>query len=320
MEPLEQRYSNEWLQYFQEVFTNNNITFNVIFGESVQSNLRGKFFLDPVNTNIWKLTQLSNLLKRFNEIQNEDIVFFTDLWNPGLEVLPYINALINKDVRIMGYLHAGSYDTWDLTNQTGMTYWAKNLEEAWFSVCDKIFVATNFHKRLVTQQRIMDKNQVKVVGFPLDIDRLTRLYSSYNKENVIVFTGRKSIEKGYQKVLSLQATNKIIVTLDEYRTKSEYYNLLGRSKVIIAPSEQETFGIGVVEAMACGCIPIVPNKLSFVETVPDKWRYDPLLDNNGIQEYINRAMTSTKVDQEVVKNHVRQYQYQTVINNIYNEF
>lgn len=318
MEPIEQRYSIQWLQYFEEVFKENNIDYCIVRGESVQSNLSGKFFLDPVATNIWKLTQLSNLLKQYSQIQSNDIVFFMDLWNPGLEVLPYIKALLQKNIRIMGYLHAGSYDSWDLTNQTGMTVWAKGLEESWLSCCEKIFVATEFHKSLVTQQRIVDKTNIKVVGFPLDIQGLTSTYSNYAKENIIVFTGRKSVEKGYQKVLKLTEQNNIIVTLDKERTKEQYYALLSKAKVVLAPSEQETFGIGVVEGMALGCIPVVPDKLSFQETVPSKWRYNPVQDN--IQEYINNAMVSSVQDQIDVQEYVKQFQYQTVINNICKEF
>jgi glycosyltransferase involved in cell wall biosynthesis len=319
MEPIEQRYSKQWLKYFELVFKENTINYNVISGESIQSNLSSKFFLDPVNTNIWKLTQLSNLLKNYNNIQNNDIVFFMDLWNPGLEVLPYTKALLNKNIRIMGYLHAGSYDSWDLTNQTGMTVWAKGLEESWLSCCEKIFVATQFHKDLVTQQRLVPKVSVKVVGFPLDINSLVSKYANCTKENFVVFTGRKSVEKGYQKVLKLKKqNNNIVITLDQERTKEQYYNLLGKAKVVLAPSEQETFGIGVVEGMACGCIPVVPDKLSFKETVPSKWRYDPIKEN--IQDYINKAMISTRDDRINIQKYVERFQYQTVINNICMEF
>lgn len=318
MEPIEQRYSIQWLQYFSEVFKANNIDYRIVFGDCIKSNLVSKFFLDPVNTNIWKLTQLSNLLKRYDQIQDNDIIFFTDLWNPGLEVLPYVKALLNKSIRIMGYLHAGSYDNWDLTNQSGMTSWAKGLEESWLSCCEKIFVATNFHKELVASQRLVPRTSIKVVGFPLDINSLSSKYSNYTKENYIVFTGRKSVEKGYQKVLKLKEKNNIIVTLDQERTKEQYYELLGKSKVVIAPSEQETFGIGVVEGMALGCIPVVPDKLAFQETVPSNWRYDPLQDN--IQEYINKAVVSSMQDKIEVQNYVKCYQYQNVINNICKEF
>lgn len=44
-------------------------------------------------------------------------------------------------------------------------------------------------------------------------------------------------------------------------------NLLAHSKIYLQ-SSQETFGIAVIEAMASGCIPIVPNNSANIETVP----------------------------------------------------
>ena len=41
-------------------------------------------------------------------------------------------------------------------------------------------------------------------------------------------------------------------------------------------AKQETFGYSTVEAMALGNVVIVPNKLSYCETVPSKFRYDTL--------------------------------------------
>lgn len=316
MEPIEQRYSVQWLRYFQTIFASEQIPYEVIFGKASNCDLQGKFFLDPIGTNVWKLTQLANLLENFDKIQSGDIVFFTDLWNPGLEVLPYIKALLKKDITISGYLHAGTYDPWDLTAQTGMASWAKGLEESWFQVCNKIFVATQFHKDLLTSARIVPKNIVKVVGFPIDIRGLTTKYGNITKEPYLVFTGRKSVEKGYQKVLKLQANNNIVISLDKHRTKKEYYDLLSNAAGVIAPSEQETFGIGVVEGMCCGCIPIVPDRLSFQETVPDQYRYPK---DNEIQIYINKAVCATDDQRRDVQTFVTKYQYQNVIKNIIQE-
>lgn len=317
MEPIEERYSKQWVQYFDYVFQSNNIAYENIWGDHVSSNLSGKFFLDPVSTNIWKLTQLSNLLKNYDKIRNGDIVFFTDLWNPGLEVLPYVKALLGKNIRLMGYLHAGSYDYWDLTNQAGMTSWAKGLEESWLSCCEKVFVATDFHKRLLTQSRIVDKSTVKVVGFPLDINRMSRDWGNYYKKNYLVFTGRKSVEKGYQKVLKLRTNNDIVITLDNKLSKQDYYKVLKDAFAVIAPSEQETFGIGIVEGMACGCIPIVPDKLAFQETVPTQFRYR---DDSDMQQMIDDARYASVQDRQTVMNHAQRYQYQDVIRHIINHF
>jgi len=316
LEPIEERYSIQWLAWFQEVFKDKNIPFEIILGDHVNSKLSGKYFLDPVNTNIWKLTQLTNLLKQIDDIQDDDVIFFADLWNPGLEVLPYIRNLTGKHFKIAGYLHAGTYDPWDLTTQTGMTSWAAPLEESWFKSSDIIFVATDFHKKLILKSRAVDPDKIQVVGFPLDIQNLRLRYpGTINKDSeYVVFTGRKTVEKGYPIIQELiQAGYPVINSLDASRSKEDYYNLLLGSSGVISPCLQETFGIGVVEGMALGCVPIVPDRLSYQETVPKEYRYS---NESEIGTRIQECFKTSKEDRRAIQEYVCRHQYQEVIGKI----
>jgi glycosyltransferase involved in cell wall biosynthesis len=47
-----------------------------------------------------------------------------------------------------------------------------------------------------------------------------------------------------------------------------YRDLLHQADIIVSTAVQEFFGIGVVEAMYCGCVPILPNRLSYPEILP----------------------------------------------------
>lgn len=311
LEPIETRYTKDWVTQFPEVFKINRVNFETIEGESIKSNVGSKFFLDPINTNIWKLTQMTKLLKRFNEVNDGDVIFFQDLWFPSLEMIPYIKHLTGKKVKICGILHAGTYDPWDLTNQTGMTRWASKLEESWFEVVDKIFVATQFHKDLITKNRMVDKRKIIVTGLPIDIKKLQSNYSS-DKKRGIIFTGRKSIEKGINIVYNLSKRGlHINIAMDKNYSRDEYFTELGKSDIVFSPSEQETFGYGVAEAMALGCIPIVPNKLSFVEYVPKKYRY-----NN--EDEIVKMMTKFKPDKKI-SNYIQKYDSKLVISKMIKE-
>ncbi len=42
---------------------------------------------------------------------------------------------------------------------------------------------------------------------------------------------------------------------------AEYRELLCRADVVVASARQENFGISVVEAVAAGCVPVVPDAL-----------------------------------------------------------
>lgn len=314
LEPIEQRYSKQWDKQFEEVFYGNGLSYEFIQGDMVESNLQSKFFLDPVQTNIWKSTQLNNILRRVDEIKDGDVIFVFDFWFPGIEALKYTFTFLDMKVKIIGYAHAGSYDKWDLVSQYKMGKWAKHIENGWFEVYDKILVATEFHKKLILSKRKINKDKIKVVGFPLDIEKLHKKYM-LAKDNTIVFTGRKSKEKGYFDILKLKDKGyNVKISLDKTKTKDEYYELLASSQFVISTSKQETFGIGIVEGMALGCIPIVPNRLSYPETVGDLCRDDDIVKN--IDKILEELKT---VDSYTLYKKAMKYNYTEVINNIQKE-
>jgi glycosyltransferase involved in cell wall biosynthesis len=56
----------------------------------------------------------------------------------------------------------------------------------------------------------------------------------------------------------------------------QYRDLLCRADVVLASARQENFGIAVVEAVAAGCVPVVPDALAYPETITDReLRYPP---------------------------------------------
>lgn len=57
---------------------------------------------------------------------------------------------------------------------------------------------------------------------------------------------------------------------------AEYSKLLHRSDIVISTSIHEYFGISILEAIYCGCHPILPNRLSYPELIPESL-HSPLL-------------------------------------------
>ena len=66
--------------------------------------------------------------------------------------------------------------------------------------------------------------------------------------------------------------------------------------------------------MTLGCVPIVPNKLAFQETVPEKYRYNPIME--PIRSYIDRSYSITKQDRLDLQDYVSKYDYRIVITRI----
>ena len=50
--------------------------------------------------------------------------------------------------------------------------------------------------------------------------------------------------------------------------KSEYLEWLRAGSVVISTAIQENFGISIIEAVRFGCLPLVPNRLSYPEIIP----------------------------------------------------
>jgi len=60
--------------------------------------------------------------------------------------------------------------------------------------------------------------------------------------------------------------------LEQYgfvESKNEYYGWLKRGSIVISTADQENFGISIVEAIRHGCAPLLPNRLSYPELIPE---------------------------------------------------
>ena len=63
-------------------------------------------------------------------------------------------------------------------------------------------------------------------------------------------------------------------------SRDQYAALLHQGDVVVSTAGHEFFGIAVLEAVRSGCRPLVPDRLSYRELYPGKYRYDaePLTD------------------------------------------
>ena len=64
---------------------------------------------------------------------------------------------------------------------------------------------------------------------------------------------------------------KRIVQYGYVASRVEYITWLQQGSIIISTAEQENFGIAVVEAVRCGCIPLLPARLAYPEIIPDEF-------------------------------------------------
>jgi hypothetical protein len=281
IEPIPMRYSSDWDIWFKDYFTKQKINFITIYGNELTKGIEQGRFLDCIGTNYYKSTQLIKVLNLIYDqiITKNDILFFHDLWFPGIEQIKYVSDLLDLNLKITGCLHAGCYDPNDFLYQKNLGYWAVHFEHMLFQIVDKIFVATNYHKDLILKNRSINPDKIKITGFPI----FPKSKNIHKKQPLIVFPHRKDPEKNPELFDELKCNlpNKdwsCVSTFDQAKTKDDYYNILESSCIAVSFSDQETWGIAMIEAVFADCLPLVPDKLSYQEMYLSCFKYKTIGD------------------------------------------
>lgn len=313
LEPIEKRYTKQWYETWKPTFKKYFDVVKYIDGKVISDKIEKGRFLDVNQTNMWKAVQVEKIAELFHKkkVHEHDIFLFADGWHFGITALRYMSQLNNIPIKIFAYWHAGTYDPADFISQAGLNNWAKHNEIGWFKACDGHFVATKFHKSLILK-RLNKENvyfkttKIHVVGFPMDWNNiiekeLGKNYKIPEKENKIVFPHRMDKEKSpdvFDYISKQFPEYKFIKTLEVTKNKKEYYTLLSKAKVSFSASIQETFGIGTVEAMMLGCLPLVPRRLAYTELYDGLFMYSTFL---VARKKIKSFMEKPELYQKILK-------------------
>lgn len=284
IEPFPQRYSEDWLQWYREYGEDSgDDEHTFILGNQGYRKITHGSFLDVTGTLLFKNSQMYEVIAWINSrINTQDwaktVFFFHDLWHPGVTDLFYVRDGLELPFKIVGSLHAGTYDPWDFLAQQGMGQWAHSIEFTWFTNVDRIFVATNFHKSLLSQTRVPSwgLDTVKVTGFPIYPRTTIHQATTCLKNLDIVFPHRLNPEKQPDLFDDFACKNRDYIcdkTLNLSLTKKEYYQQLCKYKVAVSYALQETWGIAMQECVFAGCFPFVPDRLSYSEMYPTCFKY-----------------------------------------------
>jgi glycosyltransferase involved in cell wall biosynthesis len=281
IERLTARYSDDWYRWFSKEFDARRGWTRV--GDARRHQIVIGEFLDVYDTQRYKLDQVRQAVGLIAANQQDEChtVFLMDLWCTALEALLYIRDCARDDIRIVGMLHAGSYDPNDYLYRSGTTPWAKHLEEGWFGEAHRILVATDYHRRLLCSQRGVDSRRVLKVPWPVrQFPRAPR-----KRERIVVWPHRIAPEKNLVGFADIEAAyrakygrsdDRFVVARLACKSKADYYRLLGQSKVVVSTALQETFGIAMQEGINSGCWPCAPLRLSYPETIPARCLYEDI--------------------------------------------
>ena len=277
LEHLDKRYTTHLDRDIENFLKKHKVDYVKIYPQIEETEIKHGSFLDAAKTTEFKSKQLAILSKYYQtgQISDFDVIFFSDLWFPGIEAIPYMNYFCRVHPKIKGILHAGSFTDTDFVRD--MERWAKNFEDVVFDITNEIFVGSNFIKDDVCKKRLVDKNKIIVTGMPLDYDELNK-YRNARKENIVIFNGRNVGEKQPHvfeelKIRLRDSKIEFINTQKEKLSKPDYYALLAKAKCVVSFALQENFGFGILEAVYLGCSPVLPNRLVYPEQFGKKHLY-----------------------------------------------
>ena len=298
LEHIEQRYTTHLDRDILNYLDNNKIDYHYLEPKTLTKGIKNGSFLDSDNTVYRQFYQFNELIRLLlnNKLPKDVTLFSTDIWNFSLLAVPYLNYFSNYNIKIKGVLHAGSFTDTDFVRQMERTY--KGFEEILFDITDKIFVASNFIAQDVVQKRFVNPDKIIVSGLPIDEKGLD--IKPVKKENIIVFNGRNVDEKQpylFDLLKERLPDYKYVNTQKMNLNKTDYYNLLNKSKVVVSFALQENFGYGIQEAVRLGCIPILPNRLVYKEQFNNDYLYNNFDDCvRMVYNAMNDKITQTKVN------------------------
>lgn len=81
-----------------------------------------------------------------------------------------------------------------------------------------------------------------------------------------------------------------IVQWGKVPSRGEYASLLWAADVVVSTAIHEFFGVSVVEALYCGCRPVLPQRLSYPEIVPRDVHHRVLYREGGLLELLREAL------------------------------
>jgi len=90
----------------------------------------------------------------------------------------------------------------------------------------------------------------------------------------------------------------VIQTWGRIEDDQKYRQTLSNSKIVVSTALHDFQGLAVQEAVMCGCVPVVPNRLAYPEFFQEVYLYESCPDNNERQANI-LAMRLTQLANEL---------------------
>jgi len=310
LEPYEGRYTLQLQDWSTAVFDKRGIEYVVVPGETIDNtkSISVGQVLDAHGRSYFGMSQLMNLVQmmRNGECTGEDVVFFEDMFQPGIESLPYIMCQIPEEQRPTIYLRclAQAVDPDDFVHVWGMSKWMSLYEQMCNEIPNVNILATNeemvAHMRIANwtapiynisglsfgKEEVLSRvdNNIKPwaeradrVVFAARFDQekqpdfymdLIQMVKNMNNDIEFAVLSGGPLRSNNQKYLdrALKMEEQGLLTIYKDLQKNDYYNIVNDSKVLFNCALQDWVSNTVSEADALGCNVVYPAYRSFPET------------------------------------------------------
>ena len=310
LEPYKARYTLQLQEWNRVVFERRGIDYVIVPGETLsndQAIVTGQV-LDAHGRTYFGMSQLMNLVRmmKTGECNYEDIVYFEDMFQPGIESLPYIlkQVPINLRPRIFVRCLAQSIDPDDFVHVWGMSEFMGHYEKMVDSFVDGV-LATNeemvMHMKVANWTAPLYNISGLAFGKAEVQGRVGNIKPFNERKRRVVFSARWDQEKQpdfYMDLIEawhkrypdsavefcvcsggkLKSNNESymartheleargMLTLHQDLEKNDYYNIVNNSRVVFNCALQDWVSNTVSEADALGCNVLYPAYRSFPET------------------------------------------------------
>jgi len=305
LEPYEGRYTLQLQEWSERAFKRRGIDYVIVPGNTIDDTkaISVGQVLDAHGRSYFGMSQMMNLVQmmRNGECTGDDVVFFEDMFQPGIESLPYIMDQIPAEQRPKIWLRclAQAVDPDDFVHVWGMSKWMSLYEE----MCNEFatgILASN--EEMVAHMRIANWRAplYNISGLAFDksevVERVGSIKPFDERARRVVFAARFDQEKQPDFFMDLaeeyantdvefavlqggplRSNNNVyidrarelerfgVIRVYENLKKNDYYNIVNDSRVLFNCALQDWTSNTVSEADALGCNVLFPAYRSFPE-------------------------------------------------------
>jgi hypothetical protein len=309
LESYEARYTLQLQDWNERVFQSRDLKYQLVEGQTLDNSkqiVTGSV-LDAHGRTFYSMTQMAELIRMMQQgdVTSEDVIFFEDMYTPGIESLAYIMDQVEDKYKPKVFVRclAQTVDPDDFVCREGMFNWMRKFEEMCAEFVSGIIVANEefaAHLRIagfscpiyvsglpfgkqevsdrVAHNTPLDQRKKRVVfaarwddekqpHFYMDL--IEQFNAIYPNVEFCVCTGGPELKgnnlEAIERAKKLAKSNHVRFKIYQNLKKDDYYKILADSCVLFNCALQDWTSNTVSEADTLGALTLFPAYRSFPE-------------------------------------------------------